>query len=149
MLDKMARMIRAGSYRVVGRGENVLHHTHVDDVVDGVRLACRAPAAAGQDFILAGPETITLNRLSELVARAAGKRLPRLHVPLRLARAVATAVDVAAYRGLAFAAEEPPVNHEKLDVMTLSIAFDASKAKAMLGYAPRVGYEEGIRRTLR
>lgn len=148
MLDKMARMIRAGSYRIVGSGENVLHHTHVDDVVDGVLLAARSPAARGEDFILSGPETTTLAGLSDLVARAVGKKVPRLRVPLGFARAAATVVDVLAYRGLAFVEREPPINHEKLDVMTRSIAFDCGKAKERLGFAPKVSYAEGIRRTL-
>jgi hypothetical protein len=32
--------------------------------------------------------------------------------------------------------------------MTLPISFDSSKARAQLGFAPRVGYEEGVMRTL-
>jgi nucleoside-diphosphate-sugar epimerase len=148
MLDKMAHMIRAGTYRIVGSGANVLHHTHVDDMVEGIWLAASRDEAAGQDFILAGPSTITLADLSLLVARAVGRPLARVRVPLALARAVATVVDVAAYRGIAFAEREPPINHEKLDVMTVSIAFDPSKAKRVLGFRPRVGYEEGIARTL-
>jgi nucleoside-diphosphate-sugar epimerase len=149
MLDKMAAMIRAGAYRVVGPGDNVLHHTHVDDIVEGVWLASTHPGAVDEHFILAGPETITLAGLSELVARAVGRPLPRARVPTALARAVATVVDVAAHRGVAFTSREPPVNHEKLDVMTLPIWFDAAKARRVLGYAPRVGYEEGVARTLR
>jgi nucleoside-diphosphate-sugar epimerase len=62
---------------------------------------------------------------------------------------VATAIDVAAYRGVGWAQREPPVNHEKLDVMTVPIAFDPSKARRILGYSPRVTYEEGIARTVR
>jgi nucleoside-diphosphate-sugar epimerase len=149
MLDKMAVMIRAGAYRIVGSGENVLHHTHVDDVVEGTWLAATRPEASGEHFIVAGPETITLARLSELVARTVGRPLPRGRVPSALARAVATVVDVAAHRGVAFTSREPPVNHEKLDVMTLPIWFDVSKARRLLGFAPRVGYEEGVLRTLR
>jgi nucleoside-diphosphate-sugar epimerase len=149
MLDKMAAMIRAGMYRVVGSGNNILHHTHIDDIVDGIWLAATATSAGGEDFILAGPETTTLGALSELVARAVGRDLPRHHVPVSVARALATAVDMAAHRGVAFARREPPVNHEKLDVMTLSIHFDTTKARRALGFAPHVGYEEGIVRTLR
>ena len=146
MLDKMVRMIRAGSYRVVGSGDNTLHHTHVDDIVEGVLLAATHPAAAGEHFILCGPETITLERLSLMVARAVGRRLPRIHVPLRAARLVATGVDRLTSLGLV--AADPPINNEKLDVMTNSIAFDPGKARRLLGYRPRVGYEEGVRRTL-
>jgi nucleoside-diphosphate-sugar epimerase len=146
MMDKLAAMLRSGRYRIVGRGLNTLHHTHVSDAARGILALGRDERARGEDFILAGPETITLRRLSELVAAAVGVRLPRISVPLPLARAVATAVDLAAYHGLAFRGE-PPVNHEKLDVMTVPIAFDATKAKSA-GFAPRIGYEEGIRLTL-
>ncbi len=41
------------------------------------------------------------------------------------------------------------MNHEKLDVLTLPVRFDISKASRRLGYSPRVGYDEGIMRTLR
>ena len=132
MLDKMAAMIRAGTYRLVGAGDNVLHHTHVDDIVEGLWLASTRAEAANDHFILAGPETTTLAELSRHVARA-----------------VATVIDAAAQQGLAFTTREPPVNHEKLDNMTLPIAFDIAKARRLLGYAPVVGYDEGVRRTIR
>jgi nucleoside-diphosphate-sugar epimerase len=152
MLDKLAAMVRAGRYRIVGRGDNTLHHTHVEDAAAGIlALASRPGAAVDEDFIVCGPETTTLRRLSELVARAVGAPLPRLHVPLAFARAVATGIDLAAYRGLAFAqgqrGKEPPINHEKLDVMTVSIAFDGARARAA-GFTPRIGYEEGVAMTL-
>ena len=111
-------------------------------------LASTRREAAGEHFILAGPESITLQRLSEIVASAVGRALPRVHVPSALARAVAMWSSAAARRGVAFTSREPPINHEKLDVMTLSIGFDIAKARRLLGYAPRVGYEEGVTRTL-
>jgi nucleoside-diphosphate-sugar epimerase len=149
MLEKMASMIRAGSYRVVGSGRNVLHHAHVDDVVEGLWLAATRPEAAGDGFILAGPETTTLTDLSRLVARVTGRSLSRVHVPLPLARAAGALLDVAAYRGIAFAAKEPPINGEKLDVMTLPLRFDVQRARRRLGFTPRVGYEEGVMQALR
>jgi nucleoside-diphosphate-sugar epimerase len=36
-----------------------------------------------------------------------------------------------------------------LDVMTLPIEFDTGKAGRLLGFAPVVGYDEGVMRTLR
>ncbi|MBK6690809.1 MAG: NAD(P)-dependent oxidoreductase [Myxococcales bacterium] len=148
MLDKLADVIAARRYLIVGPGTNVLHHTHVDDVVRGLTLAAFRREAAGEDFILAGPETTTLAELSRLVAAELRVRLPRMHLPLPVARLAASAIDLAAYRGWAFVSHEPPVNHDKLDVMTVSIAFDPAKARALLGYEPRVRYEEGVRRTL-
>jgi nucleoside-diphosphate-sugar epimerase len=148
-LEAMAAMIRAGTYRVVGSGDNVLHHTHVDDVVEGLWLAATHPDASADHFLLAGPETTTLAGLSELVARAVGRPLPRRHIPSTLARAVATLVDVAAYRGIAFSSGAPPLVHAKLDGLTLPLCFDGAKALRRLGFVPRVSYEEGVMRTLR
>jgi 2-alkyl-3-oxoalkanoate reductase len=149
MLDKMAAMIRSSTYRIVGSGDNILHHTHVDDIVEGTWLGATHAQAANEDFILAGPETTTLAALSEVVADTVGRPVPRRHVPSAIARALATVIDIAQYRGLAFTGREPPINHEKLDVMTLPIYFDAKKARAALGFSPRVGYKEGILRALR
>lgn len=147
MLDKLARMIQTRRYLVVGSGDNLLHHTYIDDVVEGTLFLARSDAANNEDFILAGPETITLRRLSELVARKLGKKIPPVHVPLGFARSVATLIDVAAYRGVAFTEREPPINHEKLDVMTVPIAFDSSKVRRA-GFSPSVNYETGIEKTL-
>jgi nucleoside-diphosphate-sugar epimerase len=145
----MAAMIATGTYRVVGSGDNVLHHMHVDDAVEGLWLAATQPDAAGDHFLFAGPETTTQARLWELVARALGRPLPRRHVPASLARAVATLVDVAAYRGIAFTSRDAPLAHAKLDGLTLPLYFDIRKARRHLGFAPRVTYEEGVMRTLR
>jgi nucleoside-diphosphate-sugar epimerase len=147
MMDKLAAGLRSRRYLVVGSGQNVLHHTHVDDVVGGIFTLAGSDRARNDDFIVAGPETITLQRLSELVARSIGATVPRFHVPLGFARAVATVVDFAAYRGVGLAAKEPPINNEKLDVMTVPIAFDPAKARAA-GFTPTVRYEDGIVRTL-
>ena len=147
MLDKLAAMLRARRYRLVGPGDNTLHHTYVDDVVRGVFTLAESEAAVNDHFIVAGPETITLRRLGELVARAVGVEVPRVRIPLLLARLAASCIDLGTSRKLAFTTREPPINNEKLDVMTLPIAFDGSKARAA-GFAPRIGYEEGIARTL-
>jgi nucleoside-diphosphate-sugar epimerase len=149
MVIKMAALMRARAYRIVGDGENLLHLAHIDDIVEGVWLTAERPEAERHDFILAGPETVTLTELSAIIAHTVGAPLSRSRVPVGLARAVATVVDVAAYRGLAFVGREPPVNHEKLDVLTLPVSFDTSKAYRRLGFSPRVGYDEGIMRTLR
>jgi nucleoside-diphosphate-sugar epimerase len=148
LLEGLASMIRSGAYRVVGDGDNVLHHIHVDDAVEGIWLAATRPEASGEHFLLAGPETTTLAALSGPVARAIGRSLPRRRVPSGLARALATVVDVAASRGLAFVGSEPPHYHAKLDELTLPQWFDVTKARRRLGFLPRVVYEEGVARTL-
>ena len=43
---------------------------------------------------------------------------------------------------------EPPIYRRRVDFFTKSRAFDISRARAELRYAPRVGLREGISRTL-
>jgi nucleoside-diphosphate-sugar epimerase len=62
---------------------------------------------------------------------------------------MATLVDVAATRGVAFTRQDGPLFHARLDGLTLPLCFDISKARRRLGFAPRVTYEEGVMRTLR
>jgi nucleoside-diphosphate-sugar epimerase len=146
LLDRMASAIQLGV--AVGAGDNLLHLTHVDDVVEGTWLASTRPAADDEHFILAGPAATTLASLSDVIARAIERPAPSVRVPSSVARAVATVVDVATHRGVTFGRRSPPIRHDQLDEMTLSIAFDIAKARGMLGFAPRVGYEEGVARTL-
>jgi nucleoside-diphosphate-sugar epimerase len=42
---------------------------------------------------------------------------------------------------------EPPLYPRRLDFFVKDRAFSVAKAQALLGYAPRVDLEEGLRRT--
>jgi nucleoside-diphosphate-sugar epimerase len=86
----------------------------------------------------------TLNELVELIAAEAGVRPPGLHLPvwpLWMAGAACEAVCVPL--GI-----EPPIYRRRVDFFTKSRAFDTTRARAEIGYAPAVGLREGIRRTL-
>jgi nucleoside-diphosphate-sugar epimerase len=43
---------------------------------------------------------------------------------------------------------EPPIYRRRVDFFTKSRAFDSTRARTEIGYAPRIGLREGIGRTL-
>jgi nucleoside-diphosphate-sugar epimerase len=43
---------------------------------------------------------------------------------------------------------EPPIFRRRVDFFTKSRAFDITRARTEVGFAPRIGLTEGIRKTL-
>jgi dihydroflavonol-4-reductase len=85
-----------------------------------------------------------LNELVRLIAREAGVRLWPIRLPVWpfwIAGAVCESICVPL--GL-----EPPLYRRRVDFFTKSRAFDIARARAELGYTPRVGLREGVRRCL-
>jgi nucleoside-diphosphate-sugar epimerase len=107
-------------------------------------LCGEVPGAAGRTYILAGGEVTSLNELTAIVAEVAGVLPPRLHLPVWpfwLAGAACEAV--CAPLGV-----EPPLYRRRVDFFTKSRAFDITRAKQELGFAPSVSLRQGIGRTL-
>lgn len=143
-LFKLFGGVARGRFLFLGDGEIFYHLTHVDDLSDGFRLCATVPAAAGRTYLLAGGEVTTLNEIVKLTAEIAGVKPPAMHWPVWpfwLAGAACEAV--CAPFGI-----EPPIFRRRVDFFTKSRAFDISRARAELGFAPRIGLREGIGRTL-
>ena len=143
-LLKLFRGVARRRWVTLGSGEIYYHLTHIDDLVEGFRLCGEHPAAANRTYILAGGEVTTLNELVRLTAEAAGVRPPRLHLPVWPAWTIGALCEaVCAPFGI-----EPPLYRRRVDFFTKSRSFDISRARTEIGYAPRVGLRDGIRRTL-
>ena len=143
-LLKLFRGIARRRFFVLGDGRIFYHLTYIDDLVEGFRLCGEVPAAAGRTYILAGGEVTTLNELIELIAEEARVPPPKGHLPV-WPFWIAGAVCEAACAPLGI---EPPIYRRRVDFFTKSRAFDISRARTELGYAPQVSLREGIQRTL-
>jgi len=140
---KMFRGIARGRFPMLGSCEVFYHLTFIDDLVEGFRLCGEVPAAAGRTYLLAGPAYTTLNELAATMARELGVAPPRWHLPVwpfwtagLLCELVCVPLRI-----------EPPLYRRRVDFYTKSRAFDTTRAREELGYAPRVELAEGIRRT--
>jgi dihydroflavonol-4-reductase len=143
-LLKLFRGIARRRFVVLGSGDIFYHLTYIDDLVEGFRLCGETPAAANRTYILAGGEVTTLNELMALIAAEAGVAPPRWKLPVWpfwIASAACEAICVPL-------GVEPPIYRRRVDFFTKSRAFDISRARADIGYAPQVGLRDGIRKTL-
>ena len=143
-LLKLFRGVARRRFVILGDGKIFYHLTHIDDLVEGFRLAGAVPAARGRTYILAGGEVTTLNELVALIAGEAGVRPLGVHLPVWPFWMAGLACEaVCAPLGL-----EPPIYRRRVDFFTKSRAFDISRARAELGFAPAVDLQSGARRTL-
>jgi nucleoside-diphosphate-sugar epimerase len=143
-LLKLFRGVARRRWITLGDGKIYYHLTFIDDLVDGFRLCGTHPAAANRTYILAGGEVTTLNELVGLVADVAGVATPTRHLPVWPFWVAGAACEaMCAPFGV-----EPPIFRRRVDFFTKSRAFDITRARTEIGFAPRVGLREGTRRTL-
>lgn len=141
---KMFRGISRGRFPMLGPGEVFYHLTYIDDLCEGFRLCGEVAAAARRTYLLAGPRYTTLNELVALIAAELKARPPRMHLPVWpvwLAGALCEAICVPLR-------VSPPLYRRRVDFYTKSRAFDTTRARTELGFAPAVDLPEGIRRTI-
>jgi dihydroflavonol-4-reductase len=143
-LLKLFRGIARRRWVTLGSGEIYYHLTYVDDLVEGFRLCGEHPAAANRTYILAGAEVTTLNDVVRRVAEAADVPAPKRHLPVWPFWIAGAACEaICAPLGV-----EPPIFRRRVDFFTKSRAFDITRARVELGYAPKVDLRDGIARTL-
>lgn len=144
-LLKFFRLIARGRFFMIGRGTVRYHLTYIDDLVSGILLCGSLPQAAGETFILAGPEAPTLNEWARVVADALGVAPPRIHLPAWPFLAVATVAElVCPPVGIT-----PPIVRRRMDFFTKNREFSIAKARRVLGFEPSVGVREGMGITAR
>ncbi len=140
---KLFRSIASGRFRMIGSGNALYHLTYIDDLTDGIILCGTRREALGGVFILGGERYVTLREFTATIAEALGVRLSRVRIPFAPVYAAAFLCEKAC-RPLRI---EPPIFRRRVDFFRKDRAFDISRARRVLGYAPRVGLREGIRRT--
>ncbi len=142
---KLFKAIALGRFVMVGSGRTLYHMTYVDDVVHGLMLAGKVPAAVGEAFIIAGDRYTTLRRLVDLTADALGVPQPRLRLPYAPVYATSVVCDLA----FRIVGADPPLYPRRVEFFAKDRAFDIGKAGRILGYSPEVGLEEGLAKTAR
>ncbi len=136
--------IKASRLVLLGRDEGLVNTGYIDNVVDGVLLALRSPAAVGETFNLCDGTAITYREFYSRYAAMLGReRLPVY--PAWLARGAVSPPGRWLRRLLGKSVPGPWSYHFRFNPSRFSIA----KAQRVLGYAPAVDLDEGMARTER
>lgn len=133
------RAVATGKIRLVGNGANRIQPLHNTDLVDGLLRCGTVSCAAGETYVLAGPEPVRLRTLADLVAASLGVRPPPPGPPAGLHRLYLEAED----RLFRWAGWTLPYAHER-ELFVLDRAVSTAKAERDLGFAPAWSIEASV-----
>ena len=135
--------IATGQFRLIGRGDNYLHPSHVSDVVDGLIKCATTPKIEGNCYLIAGQEPIKLSYFvnaiaQELGVQVADSNLPEL--PFKLFFSLSQIVkDISGI--------ELPRSHQ-YEMFVTSRIFTIAKAQKELNYHPSTPFKQGLQETI-
>jgi nucleoside-diphosphate-sugar epimerase len=142
VLPKLLNSLRSGVFRYFGSGDQALNCIYVKNLVHAIFLAAESPAAVGEVFNVTDGHRVSKKEFVGRVARLAGLKEPRRHIPLWLARFLANVMEgVAIRRG---STKPPLVNKARYKFLGLNLDFSVEKARRVLGYEPLYTTEEGL-----
>lgn len=140
---KLFRFARKGRFPMLGSGNVLYHLTYIDDLVGGIILTGTVPNIQGEIFTLGGAEYVMLNELVQLIGEALDKSVSIKHFPVWPVW-LSGAVCEMLCRPFGI---NPPLYRRRVDFFIKDRAFDITKAKSRLGYAPKVDLKSGLKRT--
>jgi predicted dehydrogenase/nucleoside-diphosphate-sugar epimerase len=128
----------AGRWLVLGDGKLELPLVYIDDVVDAVMAAIDRRLTGGEVIQLVDPEHLTQADVLHLVG--GGDKV------LRVPRPIVFALGKLSELPLGALGRQSPVALYRLRSALAPLHFDSDRATRLLGWRPRVGVREGIRR---
>jgi len=145
----LPRLIKAAKSRplpLFRDGRAAIDLTYVDDVVDAVMAALAAPREAEQRiFNISGGEVLPVRRIADEACIRAGLKARWRPMPLAPTMLAAGLMEAVALR--LPGRPEPPVTRYGLGLFAYAQSLDLSKAKRVLGWAPKISFEQGLDRT--
>lgn len=144
-LPRLIELFNAGKIKFIGDGKKFLNNTYVGNLVDAVFLAIDNDQALGETFNIRDERLVTREEYLMTVAEYLGKPRPP-HVPLWLARTAVPFIE--GWAKLTKRPTAPILTNARIKFMALNLDFSIDKARRVLGYQPRVDFQEGIREAL-
>ncbi len=145
-IPRLVPALLAGRVPIIGRGDNLLNIIYAGDVAAGAILAAQHAGAEGQAYNLCSEGEVTQRDLVDAMTDALSLPRIRKRVPYFLAMRFAFVKEAIAR--LLRRASPPTITRRAVYLVGRSTQFSIAKARAELGWQPRTGIQDGVRRTL-
>jgi nucleoside-diphosphate-sugar epimerase len=133
ILPGLLAAVRSGRFRWVSGGRHLTSTTHVENAVEGLRLAAERGAAGAAYFVTDGEPVVFRDFVTELLATQ-GVEIPDRGIPAPVARGAAVTAE-SVWRALRLPGT-PPVTRMAYWLTALETTIDITRAREELGYRP-------------
>jgi len=148
LLPRLAQRARAGRLRIVGRGDNLIDTTYIDNAAqahfDAFEHLHAGAACAGRAYFISNGEPKPAREIINALLRAAGAPPVDRHLPFAAAYAIGAVCETAwtwlPLRG------EPPLTRFLAEQLATAHWYDMAPATRDFGYTPRVTIAQGLQR---
>ena len=137
------KRVAKGSFPMFGNGKTFYHPLYIDNLIDAFMLAMEGEEGNGQAYLIADEEYLEIKELVRKVGLAMRIDIKIKHYPI-VPLIIAGHFFEKVCKPLKIA---PPIFPRRVDWYRQNRAFKIDKAKQELGYQPRIGIDEGLRRT--
>jgi len=141
LLPQIVEATRTGTFRWIGGGDYLTSTCHVDNVVEGILCAAKRGAPGTAYFLTDGPPQ-QFRTFVESLLTTSGVPPPTKSVPRAIALAVGAGVELG--WGLTRRRGPAPLERATLAVIGQECTVDDSRARAEIGYRPKVTVEQGL-----
>jgi 2-alkyl-3-oxoalkanoate reductase len=137
------KRVASGTFPMFGSGRTLYHPLYIDNLIDAFMLAMEPGKGDGQAYLIADEDYLAIEDLVKRTAQALGVSVRIPHCPIWPVVAVGHICEKVCkpFR------ITPPIFPRRVDWYRQNRAFKIDKAKRDLGYQPKVGIDEGLKRT--
>lgn len=137
------KRVANGRFPMFGNGRTLYHPLYIDNLVDALVLAMAPGKGTGEAYLIADEEYVTIEDLVRRVGKALNVDVKVPHYPVMPLVASGHVMETLC-RPFGIT---PPIFPRRVDWYRQNRAFKIDKAKRDLGYDPKVGLDEGLKRT--
>lgn len=138
------KQLSKGWFPMFGSGKVLYHPLYIDNFMDAFVLAMQPGVGVGQAYLIADEEYTTIEDLVRRAARVMGQEFSFRRFPLWPVVAAGHVMETL-YKPFGAV---PPLYPRRVEWYRLDRAFRIDKARRDLGYQPKVGLDEGLRRAV-
>jgi nucleoside-diphosphate-sugar epimerase len=137
------KRVASGTFPMFGNGKTLYHPLYIDNLIDAFILSMEEGRGDGEAYLIADEEYIEIEELVRKVAKSLNVEIKIPHYPI-VPMIIAGHICEKICKPLHIT---PPIFPRRVDWYRQNRAFKIDKAKQDLGYLPKVGIDEGLKRT--